>query len=268
MNMGMILLDGAIGTSLLQLIGENLPMWRHNTLHPEMVKSIIKGYIKVGAKIVQANTFPLTFGVVPELEKEVALAVSLAREAVAETGATDVLVALSLGPVDAKKGALEAASLYARAITEGVACGADVVELLTFGDVDMLAVAVREAKRLRAPVMASMSFGMDGKTYGGHDVERIVRTLEPLGVEAMGLNCSFGPVPSLPVLKAFARLTSVPLFFKPNNMRVEGLKKTFTPMEFAEQMEPALEYATYIGGCCGTEAADINALRQKMSASD
>lgn len=266
--MDKILLDGAMGSSLLRLTGENLPVWRHNTLHPELVKSIIKDYIEVGAKIVQANSFPLTFGTVPEMEKEVVLAVSLAREAVAETGTDDVRVALSLGPVDAKKGVLEAASLYARAISEGVTCGADVVEFLTLGDVDMLAVAVREAKRLHVPVIASMSFGMDDKTYGGHDVERIVRTLEPLGVEAMGLNCSFGPVSSLSVLKAFARLTSVPLFFKPNNMRVGSLKKTFSSKEFAEQMEPAFEYATYIGGCCGTEAANINALRQKMGASD
>lgn len=256
-----VLLDGAMGSCLQKMAGKNMSVWRRNSLHPEWVKAITKGYIEAGAKIVQTNTFPLTFEHVPNLEQEISLAVSLACEAVTEFGADDVRVALSLGPVNARMSLPDTASLYHRIMAEGVANGADVIELMTFGDVDMLRIAIIEAKRFQLPVLASLSFTKDGVTYGGHSVEDVVRLLEPLELDAMGLNCSYGPLHSLPVLKRFAELTSIPLFYKPNNMCTTGLKKSYTAREFAVLMQPALEYATYIGGCCGTDSVCIGELR-------
>ena len=66
------------------------------------------------------------------------------------------------------------------------------------------------------PVMVSMTFEENERTFTGVSLEAMAMTLEGLGVDAMGINCSLGPVEIMPMAKKLRSLTSVPVFAKPN----------------------------------------------------
>ena len=90
--------------------------------------------------------------------------------------------------------------------------------------------------------------------------------LAPLGVDAVGINCSLGPVEALPILRAFAEATDLPLIFKPNaGLPVTASDGTtvspYTAELFAEESRAALSLASYIGACCGSSPDYIRALK-------
>ena len=64
--------------------------------------------------------------------------------------------------------------------------------------------------------MVSMTFEDNGRTFTGVSLEAMAMTLEGLGVDAIGINCSLGPVEILPMAKELRELTSVAVFAKPN----------------------------------------------------
>jgi len=263
-----VLLDGALGTRLWELTGEKKPVWMFNRTHPDVVKQLIKSYAEAGSEIVQANSFTLSclnsFKDVALYEEEMALAVQVAKEAAST--AIELKIALCLGPIFSNDRGIQNWSksqqeeFYTRMFEAGMQNHPDVIELETFMDVSMLSIATKVAKLFSVPVFASMSFGMDGKSIGGNDVDEVVKVISPLGVDAIGLNCSYGPESSLFVLKEFSKKTSLPLYFKPNNMKGNRVHDTYTPVEFAEAMKPATGLATYIGGCCGTDERYIKEL--------
>ena len=97
----------------------------------------------------------------------------------------------------------------------------------------------------------------------------MVEVLAPLGVDAVGINCSLGPVEALPILRAFAEATDLPLIFKPNAglpvTAADGTSVSPYPAEmFAEESRPALEFAAYVGACCGSSADYIRALKAML----
>ena len=71
--------------------------------------------------------------------------------------------------------------------------------LQTFMDVEMMRVAVSFAKQYHVPVFCAMTFEPVGKTMMGNSVSDILNTLEPLGIDAIGMNCSLGPDLALPI---------------------------------------------------------------------
>ena len=78
-------------------------------------------------------------------------------------------------------------------------------------------------------------------------------------MNAIGVNCSLGPIQMLPHLKRLLSFTSLPVIFQPN----AGLPKVtngittydITPEQFgACQREAVTAGASVIGGCCGTDS--------------
>ena len=98
----------------------------------------------------------------------------------------------------------------------GVEAGADLIFLETFIDLAMLRVAAEKAKEYGVPVFCSLSFERLGKTMMGNSPDDMIEELEPLGVDAIGMNCSLGPDLAVPIIEKFRGKTSVPLLFKPN----------------------------------------------------
>jgi 5-methyltetrahydrofolate--homocysteine methyltransferase len=83
----------------------------------------------------------------------------------------------------------------------------------------------------------------------------MVETLEELGVDAMGINCSLGPVAIFPLAKKLVECSKLPVFIKAN----AGLPDPLTGQydvpaeEFALQMKKYTKIGVHImGGCCGT----------------
>ena len=124
MKQGIILMDGAVGTSLWAKAEANGikkdPVWRYNIEHPEIVAELAAEYAQAGAEIVLANTFgangPAVKRSSPYTSPEVVSAgVRIAKEALRGTGAK---TALSAGPLTAR--AHDIRALVARATALGV----------------------------------------------------------------------------------------------------------------------------------------------------
>ena len=260
-------LDGATGTALWAMAAERgiprAPVWQYNLTHPELVAKLAGQYAAAGSEFLLTNTLCANPPAVAQCsgfrtEAVAAAAVRLARES-----AGSARIALSVGPLEKvpadRADRLAAAAAYDVQIGAGVDAGVDAIFLETFWEPALLSLAAERAAQFGLPLFCSMTFGQSGAAFGGVTPGNMVKLLEPFHPAAVGLNCSCGPAGSLPVLWEFARVTDLPLIFKPNAGEHD-------PAGFAAAMRPALELAQYVGGCCGTTPADIAALKQAIKA--
>ena len=158
---------------------------------------------------------------------------------------------------------------YDEQISCGVESGADLIFIQTFTDLAMAKIAATAARKHMLPMLCSFSFDQHGRTMMGNSVEQIIREMQPFSPDAIGLNCSLGPDAAVPVIREFARLTDLPLIFKPNAGKStveDGCDlHEYSAEVFADDCLPALEAgATYIGGCCGSNAHYIRHLRARL----
>lgn len=268
-----VLLDGAVGTSLWAKSSDRQPVWRYNMENPDIVRELAEEYAEAGAQVVLANTFAvnrISLRKSPYRVPEVAArAVELAREGVRGRAR----VALSVGPLPVLMepyGDLEeddAFDMYLEVVEAGVRAGADVILAQTFMDLAMMEVALRAAGKLDRPMMASFSFEARGRTMMGNSVADIVEALDKYPLEAIGLNCSLGPEQALPILTEYARHTDRPLLFKPNaGLPVGGREDpALDAAAFAEETARAAALgASYIGGCCGSSPDYIRTLGDRL----
>lgn len=275
-----LFLDGGMGTQLqgkgLQP-GEMPEAW--NVSRPKDILAVHEAYFKAGADIAYANTFganPAKYHGSAPIEDVIAAGVSIAREAATTVGGKRG-VALDIGPTGRLLkpfGDFEfdaAYDAFAEQVRTGEKAGADLAVIETMGDTYELKAAVLAARENSSiPIFATVALGEDGKLLTGADVECVAAILEGLRVDAIGLNCGFGPDRMLPFVKRLAACTSLPLIVKPNAglpQVVDG-RTVFTvgPEEFAKDIRALAEAgASIVGGCCGTTPAHIAAVREALS---
>ncbi len=259
-----LLLDGAMGTQLLEAglgLGERPELLCFT--RPALVEEIHRRYLDAGSGVIYANTFGANAhklaGCGHTPAEVVSAAVAIARRAAAGTGA---LVALDVGPIGellAPLGTLsfdEAYALHRELVEAGAAAGADLVVFETMTDLNEVRAAVLAARECcDLPVFVTMTFEENGRTFTGCTVPAMALTLEGLGVDAMGVNCSLGPREVLPLVRELAEWTSLPLIVKPNAGLPDPETNEYhvTPEEFAADMAQfAALGVTLLGGCCGT----------------
>ena len=272
-----LLLDGAMGT-MLQARG--LPpgarpeLW--NLENPAAVQKVHQAYVAAGSQVLYANTFgayaPKLANTGRTVEEVVAAGVGLAKAACQDAS---VQVALDLGPLGAMLeplGALsfeEAYRLFAQTVQAGVKAGADLIVIETMGDLYEAKAALLAAKEnARLPVAVTMTFEESGRTFAGCSIPSMAHTLEGLGADAIGLNCSLGPVQLAPLIRELCSHTRLPVIAKPNAGMPDPLTGAYDmgPAAFAKAMLPCLEAgASIFGGCCGTDPAYIQALAQSTA---
>ena len=275
----LVFLDGGMGTQLQERglkPGETPELW--NLSRPDDIKAVHSAYLAAGADIVYANTFGANaakYHADAPLADVVSAGVALAREAVKTAGGKR-FVALDVGPTGRllkPAGDFEfdaAYDAFAEEVRLGAEAGADLVVVETMGDAYELKAAVLAAKENSSlPVLATVALGEDGKLLTGADVECVAAILEGLHVDALGLNCGFGPDKMLPFVKRLAAVTSLPIAVKPNAglPKVEGGKTIFTvgPDEFAaDVVELVKAGASIVGGCCGTTPAHIGKVVESL----
>ena len=93
-------------------------------------------------------------------------------------------------------------------------------------------------------------------------------TLEGLGVDAIGINCSLGPKEILPLAQELMEWTDLPVIVKPNAGLPDPVTNEYqiTPEEFAREMEAFADLGvTILGGCCGTRPDFIQALTCRLA---
>ena len=271
------ILDGAMGT-MLQRAGLKLGV-RPETLSitaPETVEGIQREYVSAGAQMILSNTFCANAhklsGTGFSVSEVVSASVAVAKRACA---GTETKVALDIGPIGEMLepyGRLtfdEAYDLFKEIIEAGVDAGADAIFFETFSDLQEIRAGVLAAKETCAlPVFASMTFEASGRTFLGCRADAAAMALSGLGVSAVGLNCSLGPVEASSILRKMRKVTDLPLILKPN----AGLpdpqtgEYSLNPEEFAKACAVLTEIgAAYIGGCCATTPDFIRALSRTIS---
>jgi len=275
------LMDGAVGTSLWAKAESKgiakVPVWKYNIDAPEIVEELAKEYIAAGSQMILTNTFGAN---APSVKRSsdynpddiVRNGVKITKKAVE---GTDVKVVLAAGPLSVllePYGDLEgdeAREIYQQLIGVGMEEKPDMILLQTFMDIEMMRIAAEVAKQYSVPVLCSMTFEQKGKTMMGNSVDDVIEKLSPLGIDGVGINCSLGPDLALPVIKEFKEKTDIPLIFKPNAgkpiMGADGsVVSDYTAEMFAKEVEPALEFCNYVGGCCGCDPTYIAAIKKLL----
>ena len=276
---GVVLLDGAAGTNLQQagMPGNACPeQWILE--HPDVMRSLQRSYVEAGTQILYAPTFTgnriklAEYGLADQLADINTRLVALAKEAAqgqAFVAGDLTMTGQQLYPL----GELQFEQLvdiYKEQAKVLCDAGADlfVVEtMMSLQETRAAVIAIKEICDL--PVMASLTFEDDGRTLFGTNPETAVVVLQSLGVDAVGLNCSTGPMEMVEIVGQMYAYANIPILAKPNAGLPElengqTVYKT-SPQEFAEAGKKLVDAgAAALGGCCGTTPAHIKALSQAV----
>ncbi|MFP4314921.1 MAG: homocysteine S-methyltransferase family protein [Desulfovibrionales bacterium] len=267
-----LLFDGGMGT-LLQSSGlapgqspESFGM--HNR---EVIRKIHIRYREAGAQIITTNTFGGTALKLDSGTDVVAFnraMACVAREAVGDRA----WVAGSVGPTGAMVrplGTMDLESLIRlfqdqiQGLVEG---GVDLILAEThFELAEVKAVVLAARKVCDLPVAVSMTFE-DGISLTGTSAAVFADTMQNLGVNLIGTNCSAGPGQMYEVVDALLSRSKIPVFVQPNAGLPE-LENGLTvfrlgPDSFADELKRFVDAGVKgLGGCCGTTFEHIKALK-------
>lgn len=266
-----LLLDGATGSNLMK---EGMPrgvcseQWIYE--NPQVVQKLQREYREAGSVVVYAPTFSANrislanHGLEDKVEELNRGLVRISREAVGEqcyvagdlttTGKQDV-------PYE------ELFEAYKEQITVLADAGVDLLIAETMLGVDeVMAVLDAAAAVCELPVMCTLTVESDGSLFFGGNIYEAVETLEQMGADAVGINCSTGPDQLVSVVKNIRERVRIPVIVKPNaGMPVIDEKGnpvySMGAEEFAGHMKTLAEAgADIVGGCCGTTPAYIRKL--------
>ena len=271
---GFLMLDGGMGTMLqaggLEMGG--IPEMLNFT-HPELIQSIHRAYIDAGSDVVYTNTFGANRLKMAKTGKSVQEIISAAIQNARAAAGDHTLVALDIGPIGQllePTGTLkfeEAYDIFREQIEAGK--DADLYIFETMTDLLEVRAGVLAAKECGdKPIFVTMSFEENGRTFTGCEISAMALTLEGLGVDAIGVNCSLGPEELVPIVQELCRWTTLPVIVKPNAGLPDPItgKHEFAPERFGACMKPFAEMGAVIfGGCCGTTPDHIRAAAQQLS---
>ena len=305
-----LILDGAMGTMIQRynlqekdfrnndLKDHNISLKGNNDLlsltRPDIIKSIHEAYLRVGADIIETNTFSSTsiaqvdYGLQDWVYRINYESARIAREAADRFTSKNPdqprFVAGSIGPTNTT------ASLSPnvndpgyRAVTfdELKLAFRLQVEALLDGGVDLLlfetiidtlnakaalnaAVEVKFERNIQTPIMVSGTItDASGRTLSGQTTEAFLISISHCELFSVGLNCAFGAEMMRPFLKILSEKSDFLISAHPN----AGLPNEFgqydeTPEEMVDQITYYLEdrMVNIIGGCCGTTPEHIQAI--------
>ena len=282
-----LLADGATGSNLFDvglLSGDAPELW--NTEYPDRIANLHRSFVDAGADIILTNSFGGTTyrlklhkaeGRMAELNQAAA---RLARE-VADASGREVAVAGSMGPTgeimepigpltfDLAK---ESFAEQARSLAAG---GVDVLWIETMSSREEIEAAVAGAATVGLPIVCTLSFDTNGRTMMGispSDFAGIEESLTPR-LAACGTNCGVGASEVVACIRNLAAAVGpdVVLVAKGNcgiPQYVDGaICYNGTPELMAIYARMALDAgARIIGGCCGTSAKHLRAMRDALDA--
>jgi 5-methyltetrahydrofolate--homocysteine methyltransferase len=291
--------DGAMGT---QLQARNLSpedfggaRWEGcndylSLTRPDVVEAIHEAYFEAGADVVETNSFQASrvrleeWGL-GERTYEINHAAAAIARRVADRGSPDGrprFVAGSIGPSgllpsseDPDLGRLPMRELQAGFAEQAeglVAGGADVLILETAQDMlelkaQMFAARAAFARTGRTiPIQCSVTLDPSGRMLLGTDIRAALATLEALGADIVGLNCSTGPDLMRDAIRYLSQNAGVPIHCIPNaGLPMNDGGRTVYPMTPRPMAETLREFVTelgvnIVGGCCGTTPEHVRAM--------
>ncbi|MDH4222888.1 MAG: bifunctional homocysteine S-methyltransferase/methylenetetrahydrofolate reductase [candidate division Zixibacteria bacterium] len=281
-----LLCDGAMGTLLYSRgISYYKCFDELNLSSPEVVQRVHQDYIRAGAEIIETNTFGAnsfklaTHGFEERTKDINCKGAKIAREA-REIEGKEVFVAGSIGPVGQRihpfgditlQQVREAFLEQGEGLLEG---GVDLFIVETISDLREMKEAVSAIRSIcQLPIIASMTFGEDGKTLMGNTPEEVTEVLGQLEVEVIGANCSVGPLKLYEVIQRMRVKTKKFISAQPNAGFPHFVEGRFIYLSSPEYMA---EYAerfillgvNLVGGCCGTTPEHIKMMAQVIRKHD
>lgn len=274
-----LLLDGAMGT-MLQASGlpVGMPPEQYCLEQPAVLASIHNSYVNAGVDIITtctfgANPYKLPSGIeVKAFNRKMA---EVARS-VADSAGRQIFVAGNVGPCG--KFARPLGDVHPRAMIDAlasqirglVAGGVDLIFIETQFDLAEARLAVVAAREVcDLPVMVSMTFEQ-GVSLTGSSPAIFAETMQNMGVDVVGTNCSLGPDQMLPVVGELLSVCSCPVMAEPNAGLPE-LRENVTvfplgPEAFAEKTAAFASLGvSVLGGCCGTTPEHLQSLSRILS---
>jgi 5-methyltetrahydrofolate--homocysteine methyltransferase len=279
---GPVVTDGAWAT---QFFERGLPpgacpeAW--NLSEPDKVAEVARAYVDAGSQVIITNTFAanrfalVRHGLAEQVAEINRAGVEISRAAAA--GRARVFAAIGPSGVmlltgEASEDELQAA--FAVQVEAQAAAGADGIVVETMSDPAEAALAVAAACQTGLPVVACMTFDSGrnkDRTMMGTTPEQAAERLLAAGADCVGSNCGQGIAGFVDICRRLHTASGRPVWIKPNAGLPELVDgKTVyrqAPEEFAECVPQLVAAgAGFIGGCCGTSPAFIEAICRALKA--
>ena len=278
-----LILDGATGTELQKRGFTGTVSAEEWVLaHPESILDIQRRYVDAGSRVLYAPSFGANRQKLEEhgifnqtaaynrrlaaLSKQAAAGRALVAGDLSPTG-------LFLSPMG-ETSFRELVDIYTPQAAGLEKAGVDlfVIEtMMTLPDARAAVLAVRSVSD--KPIFVTFTCDEKGRTVSGTDITAALVIMQGMGVDAFGLNCSAGPQEMLVQLRRLQEYARVPLIAKPNAgmpQIVDGKAVYSCPPEEFTALVPELLQAgvAIFGGCCGTDAGHIAALKKALDGAE
>ena len=272
------LLDGATGSNLF-VMGMPRGICSEEWIldHEDVLIQLQREYVEAGSQILCAPTFGAncfnlsSYGLGAHVEEMNHELVKISKKAVDKNAyvagdITAIVKMIGMSPDATYEKAMER---YKEQIRYLVDAGVDVILMETMTSMDEAMAALEAAQEVcDLPVLCSMTIDADGSIYAGGHIFEAAETLQAMGADAVGINCSVGPEQLVSIVEGLNKILTVPMIVKPN----AGMPKIsdtgeasydLTPEKFGESMKVLLDKgAKIVGGCCGTTPDFIRELKK------
>ncbi|KQR01157.1 methionine synthase [Arthrobacter sp. Leaf141] len=298
-NNRVVIADGAMGTMLqgrdllleddfqgLEGCNEIL-----NDTRPDVLADIHDAYFATGIDAVETNTFGANwsnlsdYGIDDRIEELANKGARIARERAEAAEATDGRMRWVLGSMGpgtklpslghtAYEHLKQTFALQAEGLIDG---GADAFLIETSQDLLQTKAAVNGckqaivAKGIRLPIFVEVTVETTGTMLMGSEIGAALTALEPLGVDAIGLNCATGPDEMSEHLRHLSKQSTVAIACMPNAglpvLGPNGAHYPLSPAELATAHEQFVrEFGLgLVGGCCGTTPEHMAAVVERLA---
>lgn len=253
-----------------------------NLSNPKLIGGIHRDFVRVGAELIETNTYGANVakltehGLESKLEDILRAGVTLARE----QAVAGCYIAGSVGPLGSAAKQLGMSDDDQRQAYRDVAAlladaGSDLLYLDTFTSVHDLRRAVQACRAAAAdlPIVASFSFHR-GFVMGNEDFlvqpEDVAWVAEQSGADIVGANCGDGPLPTLEIVEYLGEHTELPVSAFPNvggPALIDGRQVYLSSAEYLAEYgrRYVQKGARLIGGCCGVTPKQINEVRSFLT---
>jgi 5-methyltetrahydrofolate--homocysteine methyltransferase len=287
-----VVADGAMGTMLQaqDLVLEDFEGHEGcnevlNVTRPDVVRAVHDAYFAVGVDAVETNTFGSNwaalgeYGLTARIGETALAAARIAREAADawSTAGKQRWVIGSVGP-GTKLPTLGHAPYavlrdgYQEQVEAMLEGGVDAVLVETCQDLLQAKAALIGARRAmkahgrEVALIAQVTVELTGTMLLGSEIGAALTALEPLGIDAIGMNCATGPAEMGEHLRYLSQHARVPLSVMPNAglpmLGKDGAVYPLSPAELAEALSLFVRETGVglVGGCCGTTPEHLRAV--------
>jgi 5-methyltetrahydrofolate--homocysteine methyltransferase len=292
-----VVADGAMGT-MLQAANPTLEDFQNhegcneilNVSRPDIVRSVHNEYLAAGVDAVETNTFGANwsnladYGIEDRIYELAFAGGKIAREAADSFSTADKprFVLGSLGP-GTKLPSLghttyENLKIAYYTAAKGLSdSGCDALLVETSQDLLQVKAAVNGCRQAinesdrDIMLIAQVTVETTGTMLLGSEIGAALNTLEPMGIDLIGLNCATGPTEMSEHLRYLSKNAKIAISVMPNAglpvLGANGASYPLGPEELAIALDGFIdEYGiSLVGGCCGTTPEHLSAVVNKVS---